>query len=179
MARPFPRVLWYFTIWFMKMQQLFEKKFVKKAEIFPTCFVEKFRHKMLCFFVKNRLVLRGFRFAFCRYCGHEQPAARAVPTGCAQSTGCFFVGTAFHRPPASKILFKPMSGGQGCFHSEVKAAICGAPARTGLLRLPSCAFARKGISPCAQGDQRRCLWNLPPLKRRAKLYKLNIVSIKV
>jgi hypothetical protein len=53
MARPFPRVLWYFTIWFMKMQQLFEKKFVKKAEIFPTCFVEKFRHKMLCFFVKN------------------------------------------------------------------------------------------------------------------------------
>ena len=91
MARPFPRVLWYFTIWFMKMQQLFEKKFVKKAEIFPTCFVEKFRHKMLCFFVKNRLVLRGFRFAFCRYCGHEQPAARAVPTGCAQSTDCFLL----------------------------------------------------------------------------------------
>lgn len=34
MARPFPRVPWYFTILFMKMQQLFPKKFVKKAEIF-------------------------------------------------------------------------------------------------------------------------------------------------
>ena len=87
------------------------------------------------------------------------------------------MGTAFRRPPASKILFKPMSGGQGCFHSEVKAAICGAPARTGLLRLPSCAFARKGISPCAQGDQRRCLWNLPPLKRRTKLYNWNLAAI--
>ena len=40
----------------------------------------------------------------------------------------------------------------------------------GLFRLPSCAFARKRISLRARSDQRRCLWILPPLKRRAKFY---------
>ena len=30
-----------------------------------------------------------------------------------------------------KILSKPMSGGQGCFYCQVKAAICRAAARTG------------------------------------------------
>ena len=40
----------------------------------------------------------------------------------------------------------------------------------GLFRLPSCAFVKKEISLRAQSDQRRCLWILPPLKRRAKLY---------
>ena len=33
-------------------------------------------------------------------------------------------------------------------------------------------FWRKGISPCAQGNQRRCLWKLPPLKRWTKLSML-------
>ena len=41
---------------------------------------------------------------------------------------------------------------------------------TGLFRLPSCAFVKKEISLRAQSDQKRCLWILPPLKRRAKLY---------
>ena len=40
----------------------------------------------------------------------------------------------------------------------------------GLFCLPSCAFARKRISLRARSDQRRCLWILPPLKRRAKFY---------
>ena len=41
---------------------------------------------------------------------------------------------------------------------------------TGIFLLPSCAFARKRISLRARSDQRRCLWILPPLKRRAKFY---------
>ena len=40
----------------------------------------------------------------------------------------------------------------------------------GLFCLPSCAFAKEEISPCAQGDQRFYLWKPPPLKRRAKFY---------
>ena len=28
----------------------------------------------------------------------------------------------------------------------------------------------QGVSPSAEGDQRLCLWTLPPLKRRAKLF---------
>ena len=40
----------------------------------------------------------------------------------------------------------------------------------GLFRLPSCAFVEKEISLRARSDQRRCLWILPPLKRRAKFY---------
>ena len=40
----------------------------------------------------------------------------------------------------------------------------------GLFYLPSCAFHRNEISPCAHGDQRRRLWIGPPLKRRAKLH---------
>ena len=40
----------------------------------------------------------------------------------------------------------------------------------GLFCLPSCASAEKEISLRARSDQRRCLWILPPLKRRAKFY---------
>ena len=105
MARPFPRVLWYFTIWFMKMQQLFEKKFVKKAEIFPTCFVEKFRHKMLCFCVKNG-GLRGLskqKIFTDKRCirGVQRAAFPFSPSSVrktTQPTVCF-VGAAFHRRP--------------------------------------------------------------------------------
>lgn len=108
MARPFPRVLWYSTILFMKMQQLFKKKFVKKAEFFsafykivlkefPTTrycikcgFFKKRRRETVCFFLRCPYsIYNGKANHAILYKSIARPAAQK--TGRARFTPCLSV----------------------------------------------------------------------------------------